>query len=146
MPIGVFVRNYLTEIFEYCKRHPDELSRLMKREYSKTTFNLDWPFCMEDGTITAKDDVRYWKPPHAIGDKSMRVCSQWFERHRTLFRQYLLSKGIAVKEEVEPARPPGNARLGGTAIGDVQNSLVRYVLRSRQEITCAIQSLVGEMR
>ena len=84
----------------------------------------------------------------------MRVCSQWFERrHRTLFRQYLMSKGITVKEEVEPPRPPGNARLGGRhdparvadavveppwppgnarfrgiAIGDVQNSLVRRIL------------------
>ena len=46
MKIGQFVQRHIRDIFEYCEaRDPAEFSRLQDKDYSKKTFDINYPFC-----------------------------------------------------------------------------------------------------
>jgi hypothetical protein len=147
MQIGQLVKNHIGKILRHCENDPDELSSLMDATYSRNTFNLNWPFCVEAGRISSTDHVRYWIDCYVCGDKRLRVCSQWFSRHWEAFSRYLLSKGIIDKRKLEtligageqtsmPPRPTPpdrggkaeNRRHGSIQIGDAQNALIRVIL------------------
>lgn len=158
MKIGEFVKLYLGRIFDYCEKHDHaELAHLLDPDYSKKTFDINFPFCREVAEIRAVDSKRYWTSVYVVQGKSVRVTSQWYNSHigksRALFRQYLLAKGLATKEELTAADGPdsesqerksgvetcgpkqrrSNARYRGNAIGNAQNYLVRNILSNLGE-------------
>jgi hypothetical protein len=54
LPIGKFVQSYIGKIFEACD--DNELTKLMDKQYSKTVFDINYPFCAE---LEAIPHVRY---------------------------------------------------------------------------------------
>lgn len=158
MKIGAFVKQFTGRIFDYCEKQDyGELERLQDSAYSKRIFDVNFPFCKEVGAIEAAESKRYWTDVYVVRGKSFRVTSQWFDSHvsksRGLFRQYLLAKGLARKEELalgesldpvtrgqrcgasSPQRFAArrNARYRGNAIGNAQNLLVRNLLSNLGE-------------
>ena len=151
MKIGKLVQSYIKEICLYCETNPDELSKLMELEYSKKVFNINYFFFVEvkkidtiypDDKVTKKyKHERYWKDHYFVGEKEVRVTSQWVEgESRKLFEQYLKEKKIPQKENTRPnpetniasSRAPSkqrtNSRYKGNAIGNAQNLVVRNIL------------------
>ena len=105
MKIGKLVRSALPDVFEFIETNdPEELERLMDPTYSKQKFDLNFPFCLEQSAIIPEMRVRYWKDVYSVCDRSVRVCSQWYEPHvnknRQLFEQYLAEKGISHEKAV----------------------------------------------
>jgi hypothetical protein len=145
MKIGKFVQSKVNDILRYCKDHPGELSRLMDKDYSKKSFKLNWPFCIEERSISDIDRARYWTSlPFSFDSKSLLICSQWYPRNRSPFCNYLVSKGIihqgelcaflADDEDESPSEPPAwtnkpiKNRYKATTEGDAANSVIRVIL------------------
>jgi len=98
--IGILVKNYIYKLFHYCEiEDRDELYRLMDKDYSKTVFNINFPFCKPADNIANDEIVRFWKTNYQVNGKVVRVCSQWYASSRSLFLAYLLSKKIISEYE-----------------------------------------------
>ncbi len=100
MKIGKLVKLHIKKIFQYCESiNHDELSNLMNERYSKSTFDINFPFCTEVSKITPDLSKRYWRDSYVVRGKTVRVSSQWFDSHvsksRSLFTQYILSKKLS---------------------------------------------------
>jgi len=139
--IGKLVKYYIPRIVAYCTEHnPNELENLQKKEYSKKSFGVNWPFLSPTGEI--EDSSRFWVDEYRIEQKLFRVTSQWYERNRDLFTKYLIDKGIATAEEIAnldievfraedeliEKRLMANKRYKSSAIGNAQNLLIRNIL------------------
>ena len=149
MAIGRLVKGYLGEIFAYCdsKDHA-EIDRLLNREYSKQTFGLSFAFCKEVKDIEPEESKRFWTDVYMVRGKQVRVISQWIEKHRPPFIDYLevcdiatASQALAREEEwsASPRRATAyptaarvssraNARYRSYAIGIAQNAFIRNIL------------------
>lgn len=141
MKIGEYVKQYVETIISYCiNENPEELSRLKERDYSKKTFDVNYPFCKETDDLEGPERVRYWRNVYNIGDHNFLVTSQWFEGSRDYFTRYLLDKDLITEEDaakfdsntsVSKERSPRrvrNSRYRGNAIGNAQNLFVRNIL------------------
>lgn len=153
MRIGVLVKNHLADVFSHCETiDHGELDRLLDTDYSKQTFDLNFPFCVELDQMDPALHRRYWTQVYMVRGKQVRVTSQWFEPSTPFLIEYLLSRGITTSSELErlderlsamPAAPIRrskkstttrarssrvNARYRGNAIGNAQNLFVRNVL------------------
>jgi hypothetical protein len=134
MRIGELVKDHIGKIFRHCENDPTELIRLMSAEYSRRTFGLAWPFCADADKIT--DNSRYWADRYVLGERRLRVCSQWYERQREGFCNYLAAKQIALVTAPKPTAEPRprsmpsarNSRYGSIQVGDAQNAFVRFIL------------------
>ncbi|MEK6299886.1 MAG: HNH endonuclease [Acidobacteriota bacterium] len=147
MKIGELVKRYIKQIFLHCDiAGHDEIYSLLDLKYSKNTFGLSFPFCIELENIEQAQSKRYWTEIYAVRNKRVRVTSQWFETSRPSFIKYLESKGIALELDLleyernedqaikkQQARPPSsrsNSRYRGNPIGNAQNLFIRNILSS----------------
>ncbi|AJE46756.1 HNH endonuclease [Celeribacter indicus] len=140
MKIGQLVRRSIPAIFHYCEtQDPAEFVRLQDPQFSKETFDINYPFCRRIGAIGQADHVRYWTQVHVVHGVAVRVTSQWFNpptsRSLPLVRSYLDRRGITIELPEAAAIPssPGSAadargRYRGNAISNAQNQLVRNIL------------------
>jgi hypothetical protein len=151
MKIGKFVQSQISNILRYCEDHPDEIHRLMDRDYSNRSFKLNWPFYLEENRVSGNDRERYRTSlPFSFNGKSMLFCSQWYQRNRSPFCNYLASKGIIGKGELSVLLSDGEnephpkfgkssttssgttkvikSRYKATTEGDAANSVVRAIL------------------
>lgn len=136
MRIAELVKDNLGKIFRHCEADAVELTRLMSAEYSRRTFGLAWSFCADASQISAKDHPRYWAEIYIVGNRRVRVCSQWYDRQWDTFWNYLAAKRIALPSPQPATRPPRprpvsgsrKGRYGSIQIGDAQNTLIRFVL------------------
>jgi hypothetical protein len=137
--IGELVKAHIAKILRYCEEvEQSELARLMNPAYSKDNLGLYFPFCAPAEAIEPLESKRYWRDVYRVGDKKVRVCSQWFEHNRAPFCKYLRSKNIAVvllplpgsggSAPPEPPRKRANSRYRGNAIGNGQNLVIRNIL------------------
>ncbi len=52
MKIGKLLQVNIKYVFRYCDEvDQDELARLMCKTYSKSAFNISYPFCADEATI-----------------------------------------------------------------------------------------------
>lgn len=145
MKIGELVKQYIKPLFFYCDTVAhDEIYSLLDPQYSKKTFGVYYPFCIEVENIEPSQSRRYWTEIYLVRGKRVRVTSQWVETSRPLFITYLKSKGIApelasVAYDEAPAKkkhtalPPSgraNSRFRGNPIGNAQNLFIRNILSS----------------
>lgn len=149
MAIGRLVKGYLGDVFAYCESEDHaELERLLDREYSKRTFGLSFPFCSEVKGIEPAESRRYWNDVYIVRGLRVRVTSQWIEKHRPKFIDYLEAHGLATSaealahEDEWSSAPKGtaaslavarvssraNARYRSYAIGIAQNAFIRNIL------------------
>lgn len=145
MKIGEFVKQFINQVFLYCDTvEHNEINSLLDVQYSKMTFGINFPFCIELENIEPPQSKRYWTETYLVRGKRVRVTSQWFETSKPLFMTYLKSKKIAVEHDLpefdkvcankkQNALPPSsraNSRYRGNPIGNAQNLFVRNILSS----------------
>ena len=112
MKIGALMQHYIPIIFEHCeKRDHSEFDRLCDRAYSKTTLDVNFPFCKPVEAISAVENRRYWSQIYVVRGRTVRVTSQWFDpptsKSRSSLVRYLERQGIDVIEAARAA--PGGA-------------------------------------
>lgn len=142
MKIGKLVKSHIQKIFHYCETvDHDELSRLMDGSYSKEAFGINFPFCTAADQIAQENSKRYWTDTYIVRGENIRVSSQWIERSRKPFSDYLVRLKLTSEDElttlaessiesdnsIKP-QPRRNSRYRNTAIGNAQNAVVRNIL------------------
>jgi 5-methylcytosine-specific restriction endonuclease McrA len=141
MKIGKLVKNHINEIFFHCESvDHEEIYSLLDLKFSRSTFGIHFPFCIELHDLERSQSRRYWTEIYVVRGIQVRVTSQWFETSRRFFINYLLSKGIQPEEGSEEqlskkkqARPPSsraNSRYRGNPVGNAQNLFIRNILSS----------------
>jgi hypothetical protein len=144
MKIGEFVRRFIPKVLAYCeKQDPQELMRLGNATYSKKHLNINFPFLMEMDALPSDLSRRYWVQEYIACDKTIRICSQWYETNKIYFIDYLTRIGIEYDDSLldvslENTRDLDcnasmstvrlNSRYKGNAIGNAQNAVVRNIL------------------
>lgn len=133
MKVGAYIKQYVDQIFLHCNE--SEIDLLLDLSYSRKVFGISFPFCVEVEKLAPSRSKRYWKDKYDAKGKSVRVCSQWSERHRCLFIKYLESKCITPDltsfEETAPSKKTSNevnVRYRGRSIGNSQNQFIRNLL------------------
>lgn len=147
MKIGKLVKQHIKQIFCYCDNvEHNEIGFLLDPKYSKNTFGINFPFCIELENIEQSQLKRCWTEIYFVKGKQVRVTNDWFKGSKLSFIQYLESKGIApelgssvnIINEVQAiknqqAQPPSsrsNSRYRGNPIGNAQNLFIRNILSS----------------
>jgi 5-methylcytosine-specific restriction endonuclease McrA len=145
MKIGELVKQHIKQIFFHCDNvEHNEIFFLLNPQYSKNTFGVNFPFCIELENIEQSKSKRYWTETYLVRGKRLRVTSQWYETSIPLFIKYLESKQITPKiDSFEYERNEGqannkqeapssrsNSRYRGNPIGNAQNLFIRNILSS----------------
>ncbi|MCF6295704.1 MAG: type I restriction enzyme HsdR N-terminal domain-containing protein [Flavobacteriaceae bacterium] len=78
LPIGKYVRKTFSELVKNNLIDRSEIKRLQRGDYSKTTFDIQFPFLAKENS-PYYERVRYWKNPYHINGEIYFVCSQWYE-------------------------------------------------------------------
>lgn len=86
-PIGKYVKSTFIELIKDNKLSPDEVNKLQSKDYSKATFDLQFPLLAKENS-TFYDRVRYWKQPCQINGELFFICSQWYETSANNDRPY----------------------------------------------------------
>jgi 5-methylcytosine-specific restriction endonuclease McrA len=143
MKIGQLVKQHIKQIFLHCdKVEHDEIYSLLNLQYSKHTFRINFPFCIELENLEASQSKRYWSEIYLVRGKRVRVTSQWYEASELPFLKYLESKQIALeinspednrmKYVIQTGDAPEpyqrNSRYRGNHIGNAQNLFIRNIL------------------
>lgn len=78
LPIGKYVQKTFGELITDNIIDSEEVERLQSPEYSKVTFDIQYPFlAKEDSRFYER--VRYWKKPFIINGELFYATSQWYE-------------------------------------------------------------------
>jgi len=140
MKIGQFVKRNVPAIFQYCETSdPSEFARLQDTQYSKETFDINYPFCKPVSKMVPDEHVRFYNAIYDVHGIPVRVTSQWFNpptsKSFPLLRQYLTKLNIApdLSPQTEPTSIAADERAArgryrGNAIGNAQNAFVRHLL------------------
>jgi hypothetical protein len=125
--IGKLVQSYIEEIFR-CS-DDSELINLMNKQYSKSTFGINFPFCAELENIP---HVRYWKQIYDVRGKKLRVCSQWVEQSRDLFCRYIKSRNLTNQVISEPLQDPsGLPRIDNIRDRELDSQVIELLGHNR---------------
>ena len=95
LKIGLLVRTTIKKLAKENSIPPDEVEELLNLEYSKSTFNLNYPFLKR---ITPNVDTqvqrqvnghyRYWADEITIFDNKYYACNDWYEKNRNKFTMW----------------------------------------------------------
>jgi hypothetical protein len=85
--IGKLVQSYISTILNL---GANEIEKLKNKEYSKSTFNINYPFLQK---VTSNEPVsnkeRYYVKQHTVNNYCYVVCSEWFKGSIPLFKAYI---------------------------------------------------------
>src|ERR1700683_1906156 len=140
MKIGELVKQHIKQIFFHCDHvEHSQIDSLLDKDYSRNTFGIHFPFCIELENLTRPQKMRYWTEVYLVRGKRVRVNSEWYDPSRPLFIKFLASKGIvgeaalndssgyekyggqADKQQSLPPISQSNSRYHGNHIGNAQN-------------------------
>lgn len=141
MRVGQLVKEFISEIIEYCEKvDQEEIDRLKDFNYSKKVFGINFPFWLKLKNI--EDSKRYWSNIYKVNNDLFRVCSQWYSGNTDSFTNYLIKKNLTTIEEITKLisnyeyseekkierKIRQNSRYRGNAIGNAQNLVIRNIL------------------
>lgn len=146
MKVGKLVQKHIRQIFFYCDNvEHDEINSLLDPKFSKNTFGIQFPFCIDVRTIEDSESKRYWREVYLVRGRQVRVTSQWYIGSAQAFVNYLESKRIEVDldqidqdvpvqtNDAQQTHLPSkrrNSRYRGNHIGNAQNLFIRNILSS----------------
>lgn len=78
LKIGKYVQKTFNEIINKIDR--SELENLQRQDYSKTVFDLQFPFLRKVQKSDSGKPLRYWKKPVRIMGELYFMCSEWYEK------------------------------------------------------------------
>lgn len=94
--IGLMVRNEVAKLSKNGQISEELVQCLLDEEYSKETFNLNYPLLkkiLKSKPITDQRYVngypRYWLQVFFINGDRYLICNDWYEHHRTKFLEWL---------------------------------------------------------
>jgi len=97
MKIGVIVRTVLRKMLENGEVTKEEIEKMQTKEYSKETFDIQYPLLQKSSLTDGKSPKRYYSSPVKIYNEDYFLCSEWFEVPANNDRPFLL-KWIALHE------------------------------------------------
>ena len=86
LKIGKYVQKTFNEIINKIDRN--ELENLQRQDYSKTVFDLQFPFLRKVQKSDKEKPLRYWKTPIKIMGELYFMCSEWYEKEPNNDRPY----------------------------------------------------------
>jgi len=93
IPIGAYVRMRFSDIVDNNLLNTSEIENLQKKEYSKSTFDIQYPFLRKVKLSDNGKIERYWKNPILIKGNKFYLCSEWHENNnnndRPFFEKWL---------------------------------------------------------
>ena len=98
MAIGVIVRTVLRKMIESGEVSAQEIELMQTRDYSKDTFDIQYPLLLKVSETDGKSPARYYSPPLKIHGEDYFLCSEWYEREDNNDRPYLM-KWLALHKE-----------------------------------------------
>lgn len=141
MKIGQFVQRNVPAIFKFCEESdPSEFARLQDPQYSKETFDINYPFCKPVAKIVPEEHVRFYNAIYDVHGIPVRVTNDWYAKSLKRVRLYLSKKGILINESLattsttteniptETKDRAARGRYKSYAIGNAQNAFVRNLL------------------
>ena len=87
LPIGKYVQKTFNELVINNWIERNEIERLQRGDYSKLTFDIQFPFLAKENS-THYERARYWKNPYHINGEFYFVCSQFYEGQANNDRPY----------------------------------------------------------
>ena len=90
MKVGVLARTVLRPMLESGKIPTDEVELLQRADYSKSTFDLQYPLLVAAAGLRDKRPERYYAQPLKIHEKYYFMCSEWFETVANNDHPYLI--------------------------------------------------------
>ncbi len=88
--IGKLVQTYSPIIIDYLiNNDPDELEKLMDKQYSKDTFDINYPF-LKEVDVNSSKVPRYWKKIYNINNRCFIITSEWYQKNALKFNSYLI--------------------------------------------------------
>ena len=79
MKIGVLVRSTLTKMLNSHEISEEEIALMQTAEYSKRTFDIQFPLLRKASLSNGEKVLRYWSGAvEAYGEKYF-ICSEWYE-------------------------------------------------------------------
>lgn len=109
IPIGKLIQHSIPAIFEYCEtQDPTEFARLQDQQYSKETFNINYPFCQPVTKVGPDQNPRFWAKRYLVHGVTVRVTNDWYNPPTSnslpLFLKYLERRGLSaqIKSHSEP--------------------------------------------
>jgi len=91
MKIGVIVRTVLRKILEDGKVSKEEIEKMQIKEYSKETFDIQFPLLQKAALSQGKSPARHYSAPLKIYGEEYYLCSEWYEVPANNDRPYLLN-------------------------------------------------------
>jgi hypothetical protein len=84
--IGEYVRTTFAEVKDKIDR--EELEKLQRQDYSKATFDLQFPLLKKVFPTNSQKPHRYWKNPVQLFGEWYYMCSEWYETPANNDRPY----------------------------------------------------------
>lgn len=100
MKIGVIVRTVLKKLLEEGSVSEEEVKQMQTKEYSKETFDIQYPLLLPVQDSKVGRPARYYSAPITIRGNKYLLCSEWFEVPANNDRPYLL-KWLALHQKCE---------------------------------------------
>ncbi|MNJ47578.1 hypothetical protein D3C77_427370 [compost metagenome] len=85
------MRTVLRKILEDGNVAVEELARMQTKEYSKATFDIQYPLLLKKSQTQEMRPVRYYSKPLIINGEEYFLCSEWYEVPANNDRPYLLN-------------------------------------------------------
>jgi len=90
MKIGVIVRTVLRKMLENGEVTKDEVEKMQTKEYSKETFDIQYPLLQKASLTEGESPKRYYSSSVKIYGEDYFLCSEWFEVPANNDRPFLL--------------------------------------------------------
>ena len=90
MAIGKYVRIKLEEVVKDNLINYSELDKLQSENYSKITFDIQFPLLKKVDSPNHTKVERYWKKPLLIKGDYYLICSEWYEQPNNNDRPYFV--------------------------------------------------------
>ncbi|WP_321347083.1 hypothetical protein [uncultured Draconibacterium sp.] len=90
MKIGAFVRSTLVQMFRDKEVSRQEVDLMQTQQYSKDTFDLQYPLLRKATLSNGKKPPRYWANAVELYGSKYFICSEWYETAANNDRPYFL--------------------------------------------------------
>ncbi|MEQ8198359.1 MAG: hypothetical protein ABRQ27_10180 [Clostridiaceae bacterium] len=90
MKIGAVVRTVLRKMLQEGKASKEEIEKMQTKEYSKETFDIQYPLLQKAVLTQGKSPLRYYSAPLKIYGEEYFLCSEWYEVDANNDRPYLM--------------------------------------------------------
>jgi hypothetical protein len=90
--IGKYVQSQFALLVEMGWISELEINNLLDFEYSKSTFDLNFPFLRrrEKGRSDQKGYPRYYATSFMLNEQEYYLCSQWYDRQQTKVADWIM--------------------------------------------------------